>query len=91
MCYTNVIKISEQVVTLLLVNLLPERDKEIWKTIKFSCLKIKKSAPHGMKNRKNFFSVVDVVAVLTDSIDPAAYWRKLKQRLKKEGNEIVTI
>ena len=28
--------------------------------------------------------------MLTDSIDPAAYWRKLKQRLKKEGNETVT-
>lgn len=37
-----------------------------------------------------YFSVVDVVAVLTDSVDPAAYWRKLKQRLKAEGNEIVT-
>lgn len=37
-----------------------------------------------------WFSVVDVVAVLTDSTDPTAYWRKLKQRLKEEGNEIVT-
>lgn len=37
-----------------------------------------------------YFSIVDVVSVLTDSIDPAAYWRKLKQRLKKEGNETVT-
>lgn len=37
-----------------------------------------------------YFSVVDVVAVLTDSVDPAAYWRKLKQRLKAEGNETVT-
>ena len=37
-----------------------------------------------------YFSVVDVVAVLTDSVDPTAYWRKLKQRLKKEGNETVT-
>lgn len=37
-----------------------------------------------------FFSVVDVVAVLTDSVDPNAYWRKLKQRLKEEGNETVT-
>ena len=36
------------------------------------------------------FSVVDVVSVLTDSKDPAAYWRKLKQRLKEEGNETVT-
>ena len=37
-----------------------------------------------------YFSVVDVVAALTDSRDPAAYWRKLKQRLKEEGNETVT-
>lgn len=37
-----------------------------------------------------YFSVVDVIAVLTESIDPAAYWRKLKQRLKAEGNETVT-
>lgn len=37
-----------------------------------------------------YFSVVDVVSVLTDSVDPAAYWRKLKQRLKEEGNETVT-
>jgi hypothetical protein len=37
-----------------------------------------------------YFSIVDVVAILTGSIDPAAYWRKLKQRLKAEGNETVT-
>ncbi len=37
-----------------------------------------------------FFSIVDVVAVLTESIDANAYWRKLKQRLKAEGNETVT-
>jgi len=37
-----------------------------------------------------YFSIVDVVAVLTNSIDTAAYWRKLKQRLKEEGNETVT-
>lgn len=39
---------------------------------------------------KWYFSIVDVVNVLTKSIDPAAYWRKLKQRLKAEGNETVT-
>lgn len=39
---------------------------------------------------KWYFSVVDVIAVLTDSIDPHAYWRKLKQRLKEEGNQSVT-
>lgn len=37
-----------------------------------------------------FFSVVDVIGVLTDSVDSSAYWRKLKQRLKAEGNETVT-
>jgi len=37
-----------------------------------------------------FLSVVDVIAVLTDSKDPAAYWRKLKQRMREEGNETVT-
>ena len=40
--------------------------------------------------QKWFFSIVDVCGVLTDSKDPAAYWRKLKQRLKAEGNETVT-
>jgi len=38
-----------------------------------------------------FFSVIDVVAVLTDSADPSAYWRKLKQRLTAEGSQVVTI
>ncbi|MBX2967642.1 MAG: hypothetical protein KF845_15985 [Cyclobacteriaceae bacterium] len=37
-----------------------------------------------------YISIIDVIEVLTDSIDPQAYWRKLKQRLKKEGNETVT-
>src|ERR1035438_6562837 len=36
------------------------------------------------------FSIVDVIAILTGSTDPGAYWRKLKERLKKEGNETVT-
>ena len=36
---------------------------------------------------KWYFSVVDVIAVLTDSVDSTAYWRKLKQRLKAEGNQ----
>ena len=37
-----------------------------------------------------YYSIVDVVAVLTESKDAAAYWRKMKQRLKEEGNETVT-
>ena len=39
---------------------------------------------------KWYISIVDVIAVLTESKDAAAYWRKLKQRLKAEGNETVT-
>ncbi len=37
-----------------------------------------------------FFCIVDVIGVLTESTDPSAYWRKLKQRLKAEGNQTVT-
>jgi len=37
-----------------------------------------------------YFSVVDVVSILTDSADGRKYWNKLKQRLKEEGNETVT-
>jgi DNA-damage-inducible protein D len=40
--------------------------------------------------QKWFFSISDVIAILTESVDPLAYWRKLKERLKKEGNETVT-
>ena len=39
---------------------------------------------------KWYVSIVDVIAVLTESKDAAAYWRKLKQRLKADGNETVT-
>lgn len=39
---------------------------------------------------KWYFSIVDTISVLTESVAPAAYWRKLKQRLKDEGNETVT-
>ena len=42
------------------------------------------------QDEKWYFSVVDVVSVLTDSIDGRKYWNKLKQRLKDEGNETVT-
>jgi hypothetical protein len=38
-----------------------------------------------------YFSISDVIAILTKSVDPIAYWRKLKERLLKEGgNETVT-
>ena len=39
---------------------------------------------------KWYFSIVDVIAVLTDSPNPQTYWRVLKKRLKDEGNETVT-
>jgi DNA-damage-inducible protein D len=39
---------------------------------------------------KWYFSIVDVVGILTDSPDPRNYWKVLKHRLAKEGNETVT-
>ncbi len=42
------------------------------------------------EQEKWYISIVDVIAVLTESRDANAYWRKLKQRLKAEGNETVT-
>ena len=41
-------------------------------------------------NDEWYFSLVDVCAALTDSVDAGAYWRKLKQRLTEEGSEVVT-
>ncbi len=37
-----------------------------------------------------YFSIVDVIAILTESPNPQTYWRVLKKRLKDEGNETVT-
>jgi len=42
------------------------------------------------QEEKWYFAIVDVVEVLTDSENPQTYWRVLKNRLKKEGNETVT-
>lgn len=39
---------------------------------------------------KWYFAIVDVIAVLTDSVDPKNYWRVLKKRLRDEGNETIT-
>jgi hypothetical protein len=39
---------------------------------------------------KWFFSIVDVIGVLTESENPNNYWKVLKNRLKKEGSELVT-
>ena len=42
------------------------------------------------KEEKWYFAIVDVIEVLTESTNPQTYWRVLKNRLKKEGNETVT-
>ena len=42
------------------------------------------------EQEKWFFSIVDVVAILTDSPNPRKYWSVLKTRLKKEGSELAT-
>ena len=42
------------------------------------------------EQEKWFFSIVDVVAILTDSPNPRKYWSVLKTRLKKEGRELAT-
>jgi hypothetical protein len=42
------------------------------------------------EQEKWFFSIVDVIGLLSKSVNPQTYWRKLKERLKKEGNETVT-
>lgn len=42
-------------------------------------------------NGEWYYSIVDVIEILTESMDPNAYWRKLKQRLSEEGNEFVTV
>ena len=44
----------------------------------------------AIHNNEWWFSVVDVCAVLTESVDAGTYWRKLKQRLKDESSEVVT-
>jgi prophage antirepressor-like protein len=41
-------------------------------------------------NNQWYFSVVDVCSVLTQSSDPRAYWKKLKQRLVADGSQLVT-
>jgi hypothetical protein len=43
-----------------------------------------------LHNGEWYFSVVDIVSALTQSVDAGAYWRKLKQRLGAEGSEVVT-
>ncbi|MDO9153391.1 MAG: Bro-N domain-containing protein [Paludibacter sp.] len=43
------------------------------------------------EQEKWYFSIVDVVGVLSDSENPNNYWKVLKNRLKKEGSELVTV
>ena len=63
--------------------------KEITPVTKIAVFK-KKEIRKTIHDNEWWFSVVDVVAALTDSVDPGAYWRKLKQRHKEDGSEIVT-
>lgn len=62
-------------------------DKENNKLVVFQNKSIRRVFADG----EWFFSVVDVVEALTDSLNPGAYWRKLKQRLTAEGSQVVTI
>jgi len=63
--------------------------KEIKPITKIAVFK-KKEIRKAIHDNEWWFSVVDVVAALTDSADPGAYWRKLKQRLREDGSEVVT-
>ncbi|MBK6364654.1 MAG: Bro-N domain-containing protein [Saprospiraceae bacterium] len=42
------------------------------------------------KDEKWYFSIVDVIAILTESLNPRKYWSVLKTRLKKEGSQLAT-
>lgn len=61
------------------------------KTTKIAIFEGRKIRRHwDEKQEKWYFSVVDVIAVLTNSADPRNYWKVLKNRLKKEGSQVVT-
>src|SRR3990167_5485816 len=62
---------------------------KIMETTKIALFKGRKIRKTLHKNEW-WFSVVDICEALVDSIDSGAYWRKLKQRLTEEGNEVVT-
>jgi len=59
---------------------------EFTKIAVFKGKKIRKT----IYNNEWWFSVVDIIESLTDSLDSGAYWRKLKQRLNEEKSEVVT-
>lgn len=42
------------------------------------------------EQEKWYFSIVDIVGLLSESVNPNNYWKVLKSRLKKEGSELVT-
>jgi len=42
------------------------------------------------EQEKWYFSIVDIIGILTESVNPNNYWKVLKSRLKKEGSELVT-
>ena len=83
---------SRQITILPFDKLLPERGKSLYmendKIQLFEDRKIRTAWDE--EQEEWYFSVVDVVAVLTDSPNPQTYWRVLKKRLKDEGNETVT-
>ncbi len=61
------------------------------KTMSLQVFEQQEIRSHWDENQEKwYFSVIDVVAVLTESVNPQAYWRKLKERLRNEGNETVT-
>lgn len=60
--------------------------KENKELILFENSRIRRQMYNGEWN----YSVIDIVSILTESKDPNAYWRKLKERLDNEGNESVT-
>ncbi len=64
--------------------------KEISTTTKIAVFR-KKEVRRTIYKNEWWFSVIDACEALTDSVDPGAYWRKLKQRLKEEKSEVVTI
>ena len=64
----------------------PKREKMETKIALFKGSQIRKT----LYENEWWFSVVDVCGALTESPDPGAYWRKLKQRLIEEGSEVVT-
>jgi hypothetical protein len=59
--------------------------------VKIALFQGKKIRRHwNEEEEKWYFSVVDAVGVLSDSVDPRNYWKVLKSRLKEEGSEVVT-